>query len=176
MHGTDHTGKTGRGGEFAKQATQWPTPQARDEKNANLEGSGNYQRKLAAGFTIDLNDRAVNWATPQAHDSAVGNPDRVGRFGTEHGGRNLTDEVTLWATPCVPNGGRTMSEEDVLNKGTTAKGKRQVGLEMQSRYSRLDPPTNDGPTSSAKDPTSRRRLNPRFVEWLMGFPPGWTEL
>jgi hypothetical protein len=34
----------------------------------------------------------------------------------------------------------------------------------------------DGPTSSAKDPTSRRRLNPRFVEWLMGFPIMWTEL
>ena len=23
---------------------------------------------------------------------------------------------------------------------------------------------------------SRKRLNPRFVEWLMGFSPGWTEI
>lgn len=32
----------------------------------------------------------------------------------------------------------------------------------------------DGPLSSLSGPTSRRRLNPRFVEWLMGFPPAWT--
>jgi hypothetical protein len=28
--------------------------------------------------------------------------------------------------------------------------------------------------NAAKQP--KRRLNPRFVEWLMGFPIGWTEL
>ena len=37
-----------------------------------------------------------------------------------------------------------------------------------------------GPESSQSDPTSPpqspRRLNPRFVEWLMGFPTGWTDL
>jgi hypothetical protein len=38
------------------------------------------------------------------------------------------------------------------------------------------PPIPDGQPSSESAPTSRRRLNPRFVEWLMGFPIGWTEL
>ena len=33
------------------------------------------------------------WATPQAHDSTPGNPERVGRFGTAAGGRNLNDEA-----------------------------------------------------------------------------------
>lgn len=33
----------------------------------------------------------------------------------------------------------------------------------------------DGERSSRIGPTShRQRLNPRFVEWLMGLPPGWT--
>jgi len=32
-----------------------------------------------------------------------------------------------------------------------------------------------GETCSPADPTSLR-LNPRFVEWLMGFPPGWTSV
>lgn len=31
-----------------------------------------------------------------------------------------------------------------------------------------------GPKSSDSDPTSPRRLNPAFVEWLMGWPIGWT--
>jgi len=31
--------------------------------------------------------------TPQAHDSHIGKAERVGRFGTKHGGRNLNDEI-----------------------------------------------------------------------------------
>lgn len=33
---------------------------------------------------------------------------------------------------------------------------------------------NDGQKSSAQDPTSRPRLNPQFVDFLMGWLPGWT--
>ena len=43
-------------------------------------------------------------------------------------------EYGLWPTPNVPNGGRTMTAEDALNKGKTAKGKRQVTLENAVRF------------------------------------------
>jgi len=33
------------------------------------------------------------WPTPQAHDSKKGDPKRVGRHGTKHGGRDLADYV-----------------------------------------------------------------------------------
>jgi hypothetical protein len=46
-----------------------------------------------------LGGAAKLWTTPQSHDTAAGNAERVGRFGTEHGGANLTDDVTLWSTP-----------------------------------------------------------------------------
>jgi hypothetical protein len=36
--------------------------------------------------------------------------------------------------------------------------------------------TNDGPTSSPSDQTSRRRLNPEFVCWLMGLPQAWLNI
>ena len=42
-----------------------------------------------------------SWTTPQAHDAHPGDAKRVGRFGTEHGGRNLADDVMLWMTPSV---------------------------------------------------------------------------
>lgn len=76
---------------------------------------------------------------PGATDSLTGatrggDPNRVRRFGTEHGGANLADDVTAWYTPVVPNGGRSVSEEVVQAKGTTDTGKRQVGLESQSRF------------------------------------------
>lgn len=40
----------------------------------------------------------------------------------------------LWPTPNVPNGGRTMTEQDALAKGATEKGKRQVGLENAVKF------------------------------------------
>jgi hypothetical protein len=41
---------------------------------------------------------SICWPTPQAHDSAKGNANRVGRFGSKHGGRNLNDWVAMWPT------------------------------------------------------------------------------
>lgn len=36
-------------------------------------------------------------------------------------------------------------------------------------------PTQDGATSSETTPSTPRRLNPIFVEWLMGWPSQWTK-
>jgi hypothetical protein len=46
----------------------WSTPQARDCKSADSAQSGNYQRKLEQGYTIDLNSQAHNCPTPTARD------------------------------------------------------------------------------------------------------------
>jgi hypothetical protein len=126
MHGTDHTGKTGRGGEFAKQATQWPTPQAHDQTGAR--GKNNF-----------LSDH-------------------------HHKPHDLVMATDQWQTPAT---------DSFRSRGGDRKD--EMGLDQQAR-SHQAPQTNDGPTSSEKDPTSRRRLNPRFVSWLMGFPPDWTEV
>ena len=47
----------------------WPTPQARDYRSPDLPASGNFQRKIAQGFTIDLNSVVQLWPTPAAQDS-----------------------------------------------------------------------------------------------------------
>lgn len=45
-----------------------------------------------------------------------------------------------------------------------------------SPCSRPDPaPAPNGDESSPSAPTSRPRLNPAFVEWLMNLPEGWTD-
>ena len=148
---------------------QWATPNAHDGRRPGVD-----EHSTQGG---NLSRDAAIWTTPQAHDAAGGNPEGVGRFGTKHGGANLADDVTLWKTPDVPNGGHTMSAADVAANGATDKGKRQVGLENQVCHS--FPPAQPTPThgseSSPSGPTSRRRLNPAFVDWLMGLPPGWTD-
>lgn len=183
MAGTDATGKMGLGGEFAKQATRWPTP------DANV-------------FQDGMDCTPEEWAERrQRLKEAAGNGNGCGT--------PLAMASQLWMTPNVPNGGRTMSEEDVLAKGQTATGKRQVPLESQAqtwatptsrdwrdgameaanvptagllgrqvcRSSLLGPVTETpGGASLTSTPNSprRRRLNCLFVEWLMNFPLGWT--
>jgi hypothetical protein len=166
-----------------------------------------------------------SWRTPtdDSRRGGAANPlDRILQGHTV----NLQDQASYWPTPNVPNGGRTMTPEDISNKGATAKGKRQVGLEnvarqwptprtsdqngpgqhgeggpdLRTEADMWGTPTardhKDGFNPSIKEPTnyrlglqaprtpmpgqkfyaSKRALNPRFVEWLMGFPIGWTDL
>lgn len=247
MTGIDHTGKAGAGGEFAKAVEHWPTPNAHDGRRPGSDETSTQGANLKRD--------AEQWATPQSHDAAGGSPARVGRFGTEHGGRNLADDVTLWMTPDVPNGGRTMNPAAVAAKGQTDGRKRQVGLENQvgiwgtptSNERTFEPrnvdhgiqlanqachsflpapetqmpgsePSPSAPTSRRRMPASqsaiaisssnsektvgllkgrledpseresaafslflslavtytKRRLNPNFVDWLMGWPIGQT--
>jgi hypothetical protein len=94
-------------------------------------------------------------ATPQAHDAHKGNAERVGRFGTKHGGRNLTDEVMLSATP---------SARDWKNG--------QASANTAERNSR---PLNKQVLSNTPCEASGT-LNPRFVEEYQGFPIDHTAL
>jgi hypothetical protein len=218
----------------------WPTPVARDD-NKTPEAHLAMKRRMGERDGSGANRTAIT---------------------------SLQVLVQMWPTPNVPNGGRTLTAEDVANKGMTDKGKRQVGLENAARYwptprtsdtngaglhgdggmdlrtassmwesptsnqwkggtltgetegrlptqaerdfwrtpcvrdnhpcgrenrtkhiatyqlahqveefSRQDPPTETPGSECLPDvPSLPRRLNVLFVEWLQGFPIGWTGL
>ncbi len=69
-------------------------------------------------------------------------------------------ERGLWPTPTVPNGGRSPKGGMSLTGMTPDGKKRQVDLAHSVRM-------RDGISG---------QLNPQWVEWLMGFPLGWTDL
>ncbi|KKK51199.1 hypothetical protein LCGC14_3117340, partial [marine sediment metagenome] len=220
--------------------SSWPSPKATERGNCPSERD----RK-----SPDLGTEAADWPRPQSHDTVQGKTGRQERHGTQHGCRNLTDEVQDWATPNVPNGGRVnppgTSETGIAPDGT----KKQIGLENQASdwptpraadshgagyqrdrgtkgLERLSltgqarewptPNTGDG-TRGRQEPDGKRdllldtesrdfarshqgrettelgqrcldgvpgspqrsrlrRLNPYFVEWLMGWPIDWLEL
>lgn len=130
------------------------------------------------------------WPTPTAR---LGDPKR-GMPSLEHaqarwdqGRRNLDDAVIMWPTPTgslgehggivTPAKGReggtlieavsarmfpTPMARDSLRGGATAETMARRALK-----------TNTGPTLSDH---LGGPLNPAFVEWLMGFPIGWTDL
>ena len=114
----------------------WPTPQARDTKSPDMEGSGNYERKMENGWTIDLNSAAANWPTPATRDYRS------------------------------PNGASHM------DRSTGAKHLDQLPNFIEHSFLPAPPSSTHGDKSPS---TSTRRLNPDFVDWLMGLIPGWTD-
>lgn len=130
MSSKDRTGKTGAGGEFAKQACNWPTPEAH---NASNSGRGkNFMR--SDGHT-------------KPHD--------------------LVSVAKQWPTPTTITGGA------VARSGKKKRG--SGGGDFQSAVLNFFPPAPQTSTRGARCSAEIPLLNPRFVECLMGLPPGWTD-
>lgn len=104
----------------------WPTPTTLSGGNSVPQGSqwvGKTTAYTPSGrkTSVSLESAVRQWPTPQAHDAQKGNPARVGRYGTRHGGRNLNDEVAMWPTP--------LATEDMSSSGpNAASGTIQSGL------------------------------------------------
>lgn len=117
----------------------------------SMRNGGLFQRAIPA---LPTNEKEYgSWATPQARDFRSGS---ASRWDDPRRSRNLNDQVAKWPTPQASN------NRDRGNLSTPAIARRvekgkQVMLSM---------------CVSEKN----GRLNPRWVEWLMGWPIGWTSL
>jgi hypothetical protein len=125
-----------------------------------------------------LSDAISTWGhfpTPASRDHRTPNKKSYAERGGESKGEQLQNfvehslEGEVWRTP---------NTRDFHAGGPRPDAQRQISLVDQASTwvnSPPDPTIPDGPTSSGSAQTSRRRLNPRFVSWLMGFPLTWTE-
>lgn len=103
-----------------------------------------------------LVDTVQNWPTPRTQMTRIAKVNR--------GKHNLEEEIVNWPTPKAddgPHNGRTMRSSNY-----------QVDLPWAAICFRPDLPTS---TAGAKSSDATRRLNPVFVESLMGFPRGWSD-
>ncbi len=112
------------------------------------------------------------WPTPVVFDCGNGSP------GNHYQGlawiaRNTWSMRSEWPTPAArdyrsPN---SAASEERRRKKMKNKGAQLVNfVEHQLTSSPLAPTIRSGNESSP----SIQRLNPRFVEWVMGWPIGWT--
>lgn len=115
------------------------------------------------------------WATPNARDGDRNAPD----LKSTQGG-NLNRDAILWPTPNGRDYKGGYSPSALVRKNGIS---RMDLLPTQAMYwnsagRSLQDQTTDpaGKLFSPSGRLSRLRLNPSFVEWLMGLPLGWTSL
>ena len=129
-------------------------------------------KKRQVGLQNQAIREVANWGTPRASDGEKGGPNQS--FGA--GGMPLPAQAAQWTT---------LSHSDQLPNAvahgfTPPDLPTRQGGDMPSPHAPISRPLWAWMTQSLGRPVSRRlwkgrsrrRLNPLFVEWLMGWPPG----
>jgi hypothetical protein len=143
------------------QAKQWATPCAAEAIDRHQSA-----KALQMGFKECLCGQAKQWATPQSRDEK--NPrTKMMSDGGWNRENNLGDMVPHWPTP---------KSRDI--KGQSQRGEAAPMDALPNAVFLFSHPAQERPQpgrkSSPNAPTSPRRLNPAFVELLMGWCIGWT--
>lgn len=138
---------------LSHQIQNWPTAAARDGKGSMALGKRN--RKTGA---LDEAAEQIYQSSPQGQQT-----ERAGRSSSIPG--QTFDQRSLDGMSS-----RVRSELEALNRLSTRAA--IVALDRRKRELVARPITRSGWTR----PAFRRQLNPRFVEWMMGWRPGWTSL
>lgn len=134
----------------------WATPIKRDWKDS--PGMATQQGKRGRLDTL-LRQVFAFWPTVVA---SSGGPNTNSKSVKERGhGNNLAGIVKLWPTPTVHG--------NYNRKGASSTSGNGLSTEMQTAFGWT------GNLSIAKT-EKLAPLNPDFVEWLMGWPIGWTGL
>ena len=152
---------------------EWATPNA--QLHNYLEDPESYAarsaRLVAEGtrpLGVNLGQQAQTWQTPRASDGDKGGPNQ-----TLKGKPSLTAQARAeaWPTPAARDSKGANSPEHLAKpRGHHDQLPNAVALWS----GRPDPETSTGGPESSPPTHTSRRLNPAFVEWLMGWPPNWS--
>jgi len=178
-----------------KEAEMWPTPRATSRMAYHESPSpsmikGTHGWNLNAAITdASSEDPHRMWPTP-TQDMTT---ERKKKYA--QGGKPLTmavQESEMYPTPRASEVAATITMEAALNRvektGYKANLEENVALREQEKMF-LTPGANE---DAAGKPTGKMQrmlgnspevrntgkgtLNPDWVEWLMGYPPGWTDI
>jgi len=147
------------------------------------------RRQRAARAISASGSSSLGWLTPSANEDAAGTVDGKMQRMLTHQAKEASDQ---WATPRVSSERTSsialerpdsVSSLSIAQQAEIVMGEvpREIYLVSEKTQRRLgfdpsslpaQPIETDGEVSS-KEP---RSLNPLFVEWLMGWPRGWTLL
>lgn len=130
-----------------------PTPTTQD--NVQIRGEGSAAGKDKRGTT--LGGYVVKFPTPTATEYGSNKGGSAGRSGKERLSLTSMARKNKWPTPTA----RDYKGGPTLQKAMERKENSSRGVSLPEELVRNGQPG---------------RLNPEWVEWLMGWPIGWTEL
>ena len=168
-----------------KDFTSWRSP------NTRLNGGGDYSdpekaaKRLEQGHQLNLSEEALiaSWPTPQTHDDKLRGNTGADNHSFPH---DLSNASTLasWPSPCTPNGGRSISTDQMDATGKTLDGREHTAsLEHAVKFSEVRPYgqypvrfTASGRMLTGSDAAmeSSGQLNPEHSLWLQGIPRAWV--
>ena len=156
---------------LAESSCQWATPNTMDHlpprsAEAMEKMLGPTGQRAGRSRPSNLREQIV-WPTPRAQKTSSENPERwearrqAGQVSTPP----LAMAALMWPT---------VTTQDAKNNAGPSQFERStkpLNVEAALHSSRCPSPLGQTETGMA----SHKVLNPQFVEWLMGWPIGWTE-
>jgi hypothetical protein len=152
----------------AEQKKMWPTPSSRDYKGGSgtvKEKDGKYYRQSNTTGTkfgvrldalVEYQEKQKMWPTPRASaamseksESIKKRVERKGRLGAK-----LEESVAMVPTPTARDYKGARKPETLKKAGRNENNSLPDKVAARQKGS----------------------LNPDWVEWLMGYPPGWTDI
>lgn len=113
-----------------------------------------------------------HWPAP--HLNCMTGPGTQGR----DGGMNIQTAAASWPAPSARDWKSGDASDQTMERNS--RPLNEVAVRFPLAYSPLAPPTSTGGQTSLNRiyhllPRSvKRKLNPNFVDWLMGWPTGWS--
>lgn len=163
-HGGPNSRDSGSGLHLSSEAVRWATPTDHDGRRPGLD--------VASTQGANLSRDVANWPTPGAGDQDWRVSTQAAAKRRMEGGRQVSLEVccVAWPSPAArdhkhPNG------PDHLERG----GRQHMGQLANVVEHRFSSPQGRETAGGERLSEGGRTLNPRFVEWLMGWPIGWTD-
>jgi hypothetical protein len=153
----------------------WATPNTMDHLQAGISGSFKESLTGRRKRSINLREQVnPNWPTPRAGNPGSRKPGTGGKILAEEAKKN-------WPTPTAMSRPRSEETMEKCLKFRKSKGKNTVPLYLEEEIRIQEAKIHAGPPAQEKSSTSGKshgspKLNPNWVEQLMGLPVGWTQL
>ena len=180
----------GTGGKvLSEEAKNWPTPTAMDTVNREGMRPSRAETNRATGY---LSEEVVNWPTPTTEDNIQVTGDYADNP-NHHSGTTLGGAASIWPTPAARDvkGENSHSPQDPMKIGDgsqtsstqqwrtptacTPNSLRGSGQDATKREAQGHAVNLQDQAHTRGGCDKRKRLNPCFVEWLMGMPhPFWS--
>lgn len=168
----------------------WLTPTAQSEQS--LRGSGqDPARRRAQGHQVNLIDQVSTWATPAARSAKGGYSEQALTRADGKSRMDILDNQAIYhpslldpetgssggpSSPSAPTSPQLALLEWIASwwrEPLAALCEASLRGEIAESAGELHEERLEALLTTL---SSRRQLNPRFAEWLMGWEPGWTSL